>query len=453
LATSATDKLLQRREQLDVDSYRRLLSPVKAHHLSPPSNQDLALWRPLLGERGSDGAFPFAANLPELAWVMRAALLSKPAYFRGLADNGVLPDSTLAAQGAFERGVLRQLGALAKTGTVSDAGGRPLVGHLLVAWPQEQPVFLAVFRQRGAAGAAVLQKAAPLLKQWQQTHPPRFANVRVRLLTSAPRGSWEAQADCPEWVVEQRRISVCGEFRLVSNVQNSRSERLVKGILYAVPASGATVLETDSETYTDAVLAAEAQTLTGSAREAMRAVIAWNGSHGNHRHADSGSLCDTTHCMVFLGQVPDDKPSHYSAVEPRLLNLLDQLAAKSGEHWLPFASGGDEHWQRQIAVQDLATAFHEAQILALHRERRKDGEVLVHALYPDNEEVIACEIFRNTLKLPSCPDALSYAPETTSWRFEGIGAGHGQGLAVARAQALAKAGRSAEEILQDAYGH
>jgi SpoIID/LytB domain protein len=89
--------------------------------------------------------------------------------------------------------------------------------------------------------------------------------------------------------------------------------------------------------------------------------------------------------------------------------------------------------------------------LEIRRERRKDQQIFVHLLYADSEETISCEVFRNTLKLPSCPDAISRLAEQQAWSFQGIGVGHGVGLSLLQAQALAEQGYSAKQILQDAY--
>lgn len=452
LVASDTDKLLERRQQFRIERYRLLLSPIKPPQASVASDQalDRQGWRALLGERDADGLFPLQAGLPELALSMRASLLAQPSYFRGLTQNGAAADSTLAGQRPADKQLLAQMQVLAKTGTASTADGQPLVGHLLLVWPADHPQFLALFRRHGAHGADVLATASPLLKHWQQSRPPRFAGVRVRLLTPVSRADWEAQADCPEWSAGRDRFSLCGQFRIVSSARGSRSERLVGGILHEMSDGGPVVLETDVDSYADAVLAAEAQTLTGGAREAMRAVIAWNGSHGAHRHSDTDALCDTTHCMVFLGALPDVKPRSDSRVDISLLQILDKLAAEFGLNWLPFANGGDRRWQRQIAATELNRVFAENQILDIRRERRKNGELYVRLFYPDGEESIACEVFRNTLKLPSCPDAIDSLGRQI-WQFTGIGAGHGLGLSIVRAQALAEGGRNAEEILRDAY--
>ncbi|OAI20072.1 hypothetical protein A1355_24155 [Methylomonas koyamae] len=212
---------------------------------------------------------------------------------------------------------------------------------------------------------------------------------------------------------------------------------------------GPDILETDAETYADGVLSAEAQTLTASARRAMRALVIWNGSHGKHRHSESQALCDTTHCMVFLGEAPNAHSRSGERTDPNLLRLLDALA--DGQTWLPFANGGDRRWIRQIAAAELEGRFAEQRIDAIRRERRKTGELLVRLYYPESEEVLACEVFRNTLKLPSCPDRIEALSGGRGWQFEGVGSGHGLGLSILRAQALAEAGYSAEQILRDAF--
>lgn len=453
LAASDTDKLLQRRNNFRPERYRLLLSPIKSQSLINPQNPTQApeTWRPYLGERDADGNFPLQASLPDLALTMRAALLAEPDYFKGLTQNGWSPNSTLYGQKAKDKELLRQMQALSKTGTVSTADGRPLVGHLLVAWPANHPSYLAVFRQRGINGASVLPKAVERLKSWQQAYPARFASVRIRLLTPTDPASWEARAECPEISGLLNRFTVCGRFRIVSSARGSRSERLIDGILYKPRDHGPEILETDTESYADSVLAAEAQTLTGSAREALRAVIVWNGSHGNHRHADSQSLCDTTHCMVFMGQHSGDNISRGGHANIKLLKLLDKLAAENGLNWLSFANGGDLRWKREITSSALNARFSETQVLDIRRERRKNGGLFIHLFYPDSEETMSCEIFRNHLKLPSCPDSINTNLDRSVWNFQGIGEGHGEGLAIVHAQALAEAGRTTEQILLDAY--
>ena len=462
LAASDTEKLLARKDTLNLERFRFLISPVKDAALGrslPPeemAGRDERFWRQYLGERGADGAFPLEANLPELARVLRASLLYRLEYFAGLSQNGFMEGSTLFRESDQDKRILDKLQALSKTGTVADERGQPLMGHLMVAWPAEDPAFLAVFRSFGVNGAANLRRASKILEKWADQYPSRFGKVRVRLLTLAPRSSWEVLDECPAFEREgapgwKDRVSTCGRFRIVSTARGSRPERLVAGVLSSDREGLEVVLETDPESYADAVLAAEAQELQGEARKALRAVIVWNGTHGRTRHEDSSSLCDTTHCMVFQGSLHEAKQERGGHTDAKLLNLLDELAARRNLNWLPFAKGGSEPWVREISASKLQELVNEPSILELRRERTRNGEVVVHLMYPENEEVVPCEVFRNRLKLLSCPETIQHDAVKSTWVFSGIGEGHGEGISVSRARALAQAGHSASAILTDAY--
>jgi hypothetical protein len=462
LAKSDTARLLSRRAGLDLDRYRFFLSPVRETPLGQPvSPGDLAIktdkfWGRYLGERDPDGTFPFEANLPELARVLRASILYRPDSFSGLSRNGFLEGSTLFAQPESDKTVLSRLCGLAKTGTVSDVRGNPLVGHLMVAWPAEKPLFLAVFRGLGRTGASVLHEAAPLLGEWSARHPAAFSSVRVRLMSLTPRASWEIVDEGPFFERKNPdgstlRVSTGGRFRILSTARGSRSERLVSGVLASAADGQTVILETDSETYAEAVLSAEAEDLPREARKAMSAVIVWNGTHGVARHPESGALCDSTHCMVFRGDPAEKGPAQGLSTDPALWAMFTDLSAKRG-HWLSFSKGGDDKWEKRIPAADLQTLVREPAIFDLRRERTRAGDIMIHLVYAENEETVSCEVFRNRLKLPSCPDRIRFDDTTGAWVFSGIGEGHGEGLSMERARALADSGRSASAILMDAYG-
>jgi hypothetical protein len=462
LAKSDTPHLLARRASLDLDRYRFFLSPVQDAPLGQPvSPEDPALatekfWRRFLGERDPEGSFSLEASLPELARVLRASLLYRPEVLSGLSRNGFLEGSTLFSQPESDKRALSRLRAMSKTGTVSDERGTPLIGHLMVAWPAEKPVFLAVFRSFGRTGAATLHEAVSLLSQWSSRHPAAFATVSVRLMSLTPRESWEIVDECPVFEREnpdgtRLRVSTCGRFRILSTARKSRSERLVSGILACAADGQTVVLETDSGTYAEAVLSAEAQDLPREARKALNAVIVWNGTQGGVRHPESGSLCDSTHCMVFRGDTVEKKSAQGFSTDPALLARLTELSPKNG-HWLSFSKGGDGKWEKRIPVTHLQVIVKEPVILDLRRERTRAGDVMVHLIYPENEEIVSCEVFRNRLKLPSCPDLIRFDVATGDWVFSGTGEGHGEGLSIERARALAESGRSASAILFDAYG-
>lgn len=463
LVVSDTANLLRKKDRLDLQRYRFLISPVKQTDLNRSLSADESdrkgdkFWRRYLGERDETGNFPLEANLPEIALMLRLSILSKPLFFTPLKQNGFIEGSTLYKEAEEDKAVLRRMQAMAKTGTVVDERGTPLLGHLMVVWPAEAPVFLAVFRCSGISGASVLRRAAPVLDHFSKHFPVAFGSVRINLLTLAPSSSWEVIDECPTLEREtpdgwKQRISACGQFQIRSSARKSRSERFVSGLISTLPGGQKGILETDSESYADGVLDAEAQHLRGEARKAFRAVVIWNGAHGFRRHQDTGAVCDTTHCMVFMGN-PSEKteekkpdPTDYT-----LLKFLDELATRGHLDWFPFAKGGDQHWEKEIPAENLRQLVKETEILDIRRERTRNGELNIHLLYPTSEEVVPCEVFRNKLKLLSCPERIRHDSNKGLWTFEGIGEGHGQGLSIEKAQSLAQGGQSALAILRDAY--
>ncbi len=462
LARSDASALLKLKGYFNPDHYRLLISMVKDAGLGHPvsleelSERDEKYWRRYLGERDpKDGSFPLEAGLMELAYMLRASLLFQPEYFTGLRSNGFMEGSTLYREAESYKGILSTLHAMSKTGTVSDERGQPLVGHLMVAWPVERPLFLALFRSVGANGASNLRNASEVLRKWALRFSHELGKVRVRLMSLTPRDSWQIVDECPAFEKKDhkgvgKKVSTCGRFSILSSARGSRSERSVSGILEFSLDGEKVVLETDPETYADAVLSSEAQEISGEAEKALRAVIVWNGAHGRGRHTETSSLCDSTHCMVFRGFPPESSEKR-SLTDAALLKLLDKLAEDNRLEWLPFAKGGNEKWERFIAAEELEKTVSEPSILELRRERTRSGDVLVHLYYPENEDIVPCEYFRGKLKLPSCPESIVEDERRSGWLFRGMGAGHGLGLSVDRAKELARSGSDAASILRDAF--
>ena len=462
LSASDTMRLLNRKSFFSPGDFRFLTAIVKDAPLTRDimhqnfTDKDEHFWRRYLGERGLDGNFPFEANLKELALVLRASLLFRPERFSALAQNGFVPGSTLYDESAEHKAILKYLHAISKTGTVSDERGTPLAGHLMVAWPQEDPLYLAVFRSNGGNGASNMRRASEILRGWSSRYTPAYGKVRVRLLSLTPRSSWEIQDECPSMEREKpgglkERFSTCGRFTIISSARASRTERQVSGLLQSFSDGNTVVLETDPETYADAVLSAEAQDIRGEAQKALRATIFWNGIHGKHRHPDSMSLCDSTHCMVFQGRTPDWSEKPPGKTDMSLLSLLDTIAKEKKIDWLSFSQGGVERWEKHMPSNELKQKVNESAVLDLRRERARNGEVAISLMYPEGEERVPCEVFRTALQLPSCPESIQFDPLNGSWIFQGIGKGHGQGLSVEKARTLGQSGYSASAILTDAY--
>lgn len=443
LAKSDTAALLRRSEDFELRRYFELFPQLQVFFARTVERQIDAT---LLGERASDSSYPVKLTLKQLASFLRSAVLSDPKRFIGLKINGQIAESTLAQ---VDRGALDtyfSLNGWAKTGSASNKNGKPIVGHLAVVWPAENPKYLAVFRGSGIRGAGVLARARKKLSQWRDVYTPQRANVRVRLMSLLKKNDYSLKNICPSFDTsmdgQEDRFSICGQFAIQTSARGAKPERLVSGLIEKT--GDKLVLVTDPESYADGVLGSEAADLRGSAREALRAVIVWDGLHGQARHLDTKSVCDSTHCMVFKG---DEKSTENTPVE--LLRLLDQIAKRNAIEWFHFSRGGQEAWRREISASRLAQEFNEELILSLSRERDRNGEVAFHMVYQDSEESVGCEVVRKKLNLPSCPEAVKSS--STSFIFSGVGKGHGIGLDVEAARSAAKSGASAEKIIEEAY--
>jgi len=155
--------------------------------------------------------------------------------------------------------------------------------------------------------------------------------------------------------------------------------------------------------------------------------------------------------MVFQGQASDGSGNPPGKTDLSLLKLLDEVAAQKKLDWLSFSEGGASGWEKHIPFRELKALVDEPAILDLRRERTRSGEIVVHLMYPETEESVPCEVFRARLKLPSCPESIQSDAATGTWIFQGIGKGHGLGLSVDNARALAGSGTRASVILRDAY--
>lgn len=445
LARSDTKAILKRQANFDAERYAQLF-PEALQLLKNKAAANSRIDATLLGERAANGTYPLELTVRQLAILLRTAVLIDSNRFVGIRANGVLPETTLAHADSAGLEVLANLKAWAKTGTASNTYGKPLVGHLLVVWPAQQPRYLAIFRAAGTRGAGVLARARETLKSWLINYGVERSVVRVSILSLLKRSEFSIHADCPQFSIgssdDNLSFSSCGRFLIKTDAHGAKSIRSVSGLIEQ--RDDKLILTTDPESYADGVLESEAADLRGSARAALRAVIVWDGLHGSIRHADTASLCDTTHCMVFKGNTA--KQEH---TEPDLLALLDQIANQRAIKWFHFSRGGSEAWAKEFSAPQLAQMLNESLVLSVQRERSRSGAVEFHLLYSQGEETVGCEILRKALKLPSCPSAV--VAQENSWVFSGQGKGHGLGLEVEAARAAARQGASARAILEQAF--
>ncbi|HSB62809.1 MAG TPA: hypothetical protein VLJ18_01530, partial [Thermoanaerobaculia bacterium] len=161
------------------------------------------------------------------------------------------------------------------------------------------------------------------------------------------------------------------------------------------------------------------------------------------RHGDRPP-CDTTHCNLF-GQ--DEKVSREARARARqavaAAARFEIAAPEGGREWLPFSLGGRKEWSE---IRTRATV---AEALGLGSEptrlvRAADG---AYELGPALR--LRCEVLRNQLHLPSCPDEV--VTTEAGFAFRGNGEGHGAGLDLTSASAAAAEGAGFRALLARAW--
>lgn len=430
----AFDTIAARLRRTDLD--RALLSLGL-----PPSNPSAPLASAALGLRG-------VRATPEqllTAFLRATAATPAPGGGPGAPPPGrrVLAVRTLidGLHGAAEYGTAsalaaRGLDALAKTGTARMPGGGQL-GLLVAAMPSAHPTHAIVVLVPGGAGM----------------HAAALAADRLALMEDAGR----RQA-----------------------VPRGRSLRVGHAT-----ASGRYTIETlDLEEYVARVVAGEAAPGAGlEAQKALALAVRTYALANSGRHAREGfDLCDLTHCQALARPTAASRQAA-AATRGQVLRYRGSLAsvfyaASCGGHterpsqvWpgavdLPYLPAREEpdcareaEWTTEVAAAELARALRAAGMrgevvrrLAV-RGRSRSGRVTriaVEGFEPaelDGEgfrlavgRVLGWQLLKST--------AFDITRTAGGYRFRGRGSGHGVGLCVAGAARMARAGRSAADIVR-----
>lgn len=355
---------------------------------------------------------------------------------------------------------LRQNRIAIKTGTTRNVDSLPISGTVAEVWPSENPQFLAGVKEDGVAGFQAAERQAALFESWVR-HFKDFGNTNtlVQLNNKIPAQAFAVSSPCKLTNVRQSQLegaqtSVCGTIALTTAAKGVKSRRNVSGIVAKMGKD--LFLITDVFSYADGVLAAEAATeLRGEARHALQAVVVSNALRHNARTITdklSNPLCSSTLCMAFQGNGKNELRSDRRLQEKvgALVTELEPAVQRLGG-WLPFALGGSQSWVKDIKADVLASSVAEKVVLGVMRERMRRGQVRIHLEYMNGRETVSCEVFRNRLKLLSCPDRIEYRAADSVWRFSGMGEGHGAGLQMLNAQRLSDEGASASTILKKSF--
>ncbi len=205
------------------------------------------------------------------------------------------------------------------------------------------------------------------------------------------------------------------------------------------------VIETSLQHYISNVVSNE---YPDGYRATLQALALAVGLNSRSRRHEARPVCDTSHCQIFGGQYPSRWNRPDSSRKMRLFEAshwaLTQLARDStcrSDDWYPFSLGGGKHWQHRRPLNQVAASLGVGLPLAKIMVRSQ-----VEVAHGQGVLSLSCEVFRNQLRLPSCPHVAQMADGFAI--FNGTGDGHGLGLSLIDADLLAARGKDAVEIFR-----
>jgi len=375
-----------------------------------------------------------------------------------------------------------------KTGTVRNVRGEPLHAWIAAVGPREldgSPSFVTALHATGRATSALLPELRHRLEQGL-TGLEQSARVQILglvrpgsvglaceagapLLVRTGGGDWRAEppgTEVPPGTPAEGSTYVCPADALVLTFPDASGHEVRRrywGALHvesptenevfsSVPLRAKSararlgsplVLTTSEASYTVSSLLSELPNAHYETLKALALVV-----RNNLRVARHGErpLCDTTHCQLFGHD--EDVPAWQRR---RVRDAVAQTAniaivpGVEGRSWLPFFLGGDTPWHEARSGPAVEEALGLAQTPTCVT-REGDGTVEVVA---GSVAHFPCEVFRNQLRLPSCPDRIVVT--TRGLEFDGRGEGHGAGLDLTAAEALVAQGVNHRTLLQRFY--
>jgi len=396
---------------------------------------------------------------------------------RGTARDGTLAASP-DAPWFLERGI-----AL-KTGTVRDAADTPHDAWVVAVGPRlpsGEPSFVAALHATGLSSPALLPH---LRERLAKGLPDRAATARVQVLGLAPIASVSLSCDpgvpfalrdaAGSWRLlppgETRSAASLGSGAragclaapLVVSFTTSRGEpsrRRYAGGLDVDPPSAAApassvplrersararlgsrlVLTTSEREYVESTLVSEHASGHAEVLKALALVVRHDLSVDRH---DGRPPCDTTHCHLF-GQEPD---SALRGTARRAVAAVDGLRLEGAgptPEWLAFAAGGQARWTRHVRATQAQSRL---ALPAVPRDLRTLGDGTFSI---DGGRPLPCELLRNQLRLPSCPDRVTAGAD--GFDLTGRGEGHGEGLDLTAAEQAAAGGAGFRDLIARFY--
>jgi hypothetical protein len=424
-----------------------------------------------------------AITLSPLDAVRVFSWLDRKAPFVVDALRGTPRDGTLAA--APEAGWFAARGIALKTGTVRDLASGPVHAWIVAVGPRDAsgaPVFVAALHATGRATSALLPDLKRRLVS-QLTGLERDAEVQILGLVPEAGVGLACDGGAPLFVRGRG-----GEWRLEMPGTSLEKGTLAIGSTYACPAAALTVtfergrnaatrrryfgalrveetppagtpssvplregsararrgsrfvLATSERAYVTSSLLSELPEGHTELLAALSLIVRNN--RLARRHGDRPP-CDTTHCNLFGQEANVSREARARARQAVAAVAGFEIAApEGGRQWLPFSLAGGEEWTQ------VRTGVAVAEALGLEKEpthlvRASDGRYEIAALR------LPCEVLRNQLRLPSCPEDVVATDD--GYSFRGKGEGHGAGLDLTAASAAAAAGADFQALLALAW--
>ncbi|MFN8686230.1 MAG: SpoIID/LytB domain-containing protein [Acidobacteriota bacterium] len=360
----------------------------------------------------------------------------------------------------MEKSVEYGTGRLAGVKGVKVAGKTGTTGNsaLFVGYaPAEQPRYLvAVYSARGTGGGDAAPVAAKIFASLFPGEPVEAGVVSVRLFWQNPPeklnlgpGKYGAGTVLDTGLT---RLRAPGEIRVEK--QGGRYEVTARVKL---------------EDYVAGVLAGEAGGLKQEeARRAMAIAARSYAARFRGRHVEEGfDYCDTTHCQdARFGM--EERADLRAAVEETSLEMLwrnGKVAeayyhADSGgwienrpDRWWKEEEGSRWRWQVKLPWLAAALGLSVVRPVFVVKEREASGRARVLDVFGHGADAAALQLLvGRRLGWDKMPSRLYRVQQRGDLlEFEGLGRGHGMGMAQRSAERMAEAGKKREEILAEYY--
>ncbi len=372
-----------------------------------------------------------------------------------------------------------------KTGTVRGFKGRPYHSWIVAVGPDNRegrPSFLAAIHGKGHSAFSLLKELKSRLKT---VIPVQSESVEVQILGLVPPkkvklfcssgNKYVAYKNGRVELVKPGHQPIAGEkvfcdkgpisarFPLINGKTATREywghiKRVEKDQLDPVQISRGVTnrrvrarkgsvfrLTTGMSHYIERVILSEFPLGSYETLKLLALAIKNNGRFARHLR---GPICDTTHCQVFNHNGEGVGKSLRRKVQKAIKDVahLSLVNARGESPWIHFSLGGESPWSSYRDINLIEKLFGVSNIKNIIAS---EGQITLRG---DNIKSLKCEQFRNKLSLLSCPSKIAVEEDKRIF-FSGKGEGHGLGIKLRQSDALARQGKSMNDLQKTFLPH